>query len=202
MKGEKGEATTIGAESITTADLEKGGVTSAKIAAEAVETGKIKLLAVTEALLGAEAVAEAKIKKEAVSESKLKGEAVAESKLKTEAVADAKLKKEAVTVSRLSLPSAKPAKPAEGAVSIGSGSPARKISAAIVGNGVKKEWGIEHNLETRLVEVIVQTSEGEEPAEVESAANYKVKAISAKSIEVVFTTAPAAKSLLYITVVG
>jgi hypothetical protein len=192
VKGEKGEAATIGAESITTADLEKGGVMSAKIAAEAVETGKIKLLAVTEALLGAEAVAEAKIKKEAVSESKLKGEAVAESKLK----------KEAVTVSRLSLPSAKPAKPAEGAVSIGSGSPARKISAAIVGNGVKKEWGIEHNLETRLVEVIVQTSEGEEPAEVESAANYKVKAISAKSIEVVFTTAPAAKSLLYITVVG
>jgi hypothetical protein len=61
---------------------------------------------------------------------------------------------------------------------------------------------IEHGLETRLVAVTVQVSEGEEPAEVEPSANYKVKAISAKSVEVVFTTAPAAKELLYITVVG
>jgi hypothetical protein len=107
-----------------------------------------------------------------------------------------------VTVSRLALPSAKPSKPAEGAINIGAATPARKISASIVGNGVKKEWVIEHNLETRLVQVTVQTSEGEEPAEVESPANYKVKAISAKSVEVVFTTAPAAKALLYITIIG
>ncbi len=61
---------------------------------------------------------------------------------------------------------------------------------------------IEHNLETRLVQVTVQTSEAEEPTELEPSANYKVKAISAKSVEVVFTTAPAAKALLCITVMG
>jgi hypothetical protein len=76
------------------------------------------------------------------------------------------------------------------------------VSAAIVGNGVKKAWVIEDGLETRLVAVTVQGSEGEEPAEAEPSANYKVKAISAKSIEVVFTTAPAAKALVYVTVVG
>jgi len=157
-------------------------VTAAKLAPEAVETAKIKLLAITEVLLGSEAVGEAKIKKEAVSE--------------------AKIKKEAVTASRLAAPTAKPVKPAEGAITVAAASPARKVSAAIVGNGVKKEWVIEHNLETRLVEVTVQISAAEEPGEAESAANYKVKAISAKSVEVVFTTAPAAKALLYITVVG
>jgi hypothetical protein len=113
-----------------------------------------------------------------------------------------KIKKEAVTVAKLAAPSAKPGKPAEGAIVVGAASPARKVSAAIVGNGVKKEWVIEDNIETRLVQVTVQTSEAEEPTEVESGANYKVKAISGKSIEVVFTTAPAAKALLYITVVG
>jgi hypothetical protein len=107
-----------------------------------------------------------------------------------------------VTAAKLAAPTAKPAKPSEGAITVGVASPARKVSAAIVGNGVKKEWVIEDDLETRLVEVTVQTSEGEEPAEVESSANYKVKAISAKSVEVAFTTAPAAKALLYITVVG
>ncbi len=107
-----------------------------------------------------------------------------------------------MTVAKLAAPTAKPAKPAEGAITVGVASPARKVSAAIVGNGVKKEWAIEHNLETRLVEVTVQVSQGEEPGEVESSANYKIKAISAKSVEVVFTVAPAAKALLYITVVG
>ena len=107
-----------------------------------------------------------------------------------------------MTVARLAVPAAKPTKPVEGAIQVGVSSPARKVSAAIVGNGVKKEWTIEHNLETRLVHVSVQLSEAEEPAEEESTANYKVRAISAKSVEVVFTTAPAAKALLYITVVG
>jgi len=162
----------IGAESVITVDLAKEAVTAAKLGAEVVETAKIKLLAVTEALLGAEAVSEAKIKKGAVSATKL------------------------------AAPSAKPAKPAEGAVAVAAASPTRKVSAAIVGNGAKKEWVIEHNLETRLVEVTVQTGEAEEPGEVEPSASYKVKAISAKSVEVVFTTAPAAKALLYITVVG
>ena len=76
------------------------------------------------------------------------------------------------------------------------------MAAAIVGNGVKKEWTIEHKLETRLVHVAVQTSEAEEPAELESPSNYKVKAVSAKSVEVTFTVAPAAGKLLYITVIG
>ena len=66
----------------------------------------------------------------------------------------------------------------------------------------KKEWTIEHKLETRLVHVAVQTSEAEEPAELESPSNYKVKAVSAKSVEVTFTVAPAAGKLLYITVIG
>ena len=48
----------------------------------------------------------------------------------------------------------------------------------------------------------MQTSEAEEPAERESPSNYKVKAISAKSVEVTFNVAPAAGKLLYITVVG
>ena len=159
-------------ESVIAADLAKEAVTAVKLGAEVVETAKIKLLAITEALLGAEAVSEAKIKKGAVSAVKL------------------------------AAPTAKPAKPAEGAVTVAAASPTRKASAAIVGNGAKKEWTIEHNLETRLVEVTVQSSEAEEPSEVEPAANYKVKAISAKAVEVVFTTAPAAKALLYVTVVG
>ncbi len=146
------------------------------------ETTKIKLLAVTEVLLGPEAVSEVK--------------------LKTEAVSEAKIKKEAVSVTKLAPPSAKPGKPAEGAITVAAASPARKVSAALVGNGVKKEWVIEHKLETRLVEVTVQTSEGEEPAEVESSANYKVKAVSAKSVEIVFSVAPAAKALLYVTIMG
>ena len=48
----------------------------------------------------------------------------------------------------------------------------------------------------------MQTAEGEEPLELEPTSNYKVKAVTAKSIEVVFTAAPAAKALLFITVVG
>ncbi len=115
---------------------------------------------------------------------------------------EAKIKKEAVTASRLAAPTAKPAKPVEGGVTVGSASPARKVSAAIVGNGVKKEWTIEEDLETRLVEVTVQTSEGEEAAEAEPSANYTVKATSAKSVLITFNKAPAAKALLYITVVG
>ncbi len=162
----------IGAESVLTANLAKEAITAVKLGAEVVETAKIKLLAVTEALLGPEAVSEAKIKKGAVSAAKL------------------------------AAPSAKPAKPAEGATTLAAPSPARKVTAAIVGNGAKKEWVIEHGLETRLVEVAVQIGEGEEPAEVESSSNYKVRAISGKAVEVVFTTAPAAKALLYVTVVG
>ena len=57
-------------------------------------------------------------------------------------------------------------------------------------------------METRLVQVAVQTSEAEEPLELELGTNYKVKAISAKSVEVIFTVAPAAKALLYVTVTG
>jgi hypothetical protein len=117
-------------------------------------------------------------------------------------VSEAKIKKEAVSASRLAAPAATPAKPAEGAVTVGLASPARKVSAAIVGNGVKKEWTIEDDLETRLVEVTVQTSEGEEPSEVESSANYTVKAASAKAILITFAKAPAAKALLYVTIVG
>ena len=130
-----------------------------------------------------------------MTETKLKAEAVAEVKIKKEAVSESKIKKEAVTSTRLSLPTAKPAKPAEGAITVAAASPARKVAAAIVGTGVKKEWVIEHNLETRLVHVSVQISEAEEPTELESPANYKVKATSAKAIEVIFTAAPAAKAL-------
>jgi hypothetical protein len=81
-------------------------------------------------------------------------------------------------------------------------SPARKVVAAISGNAVKKEWVIEHGLETKLVHVSIQKPEGEEPGELESTTNYKVKIVSAKSIEVVFTVAPGAKALYFVTVVG
>jgi hypothetical protein len=176
-------------------NLKREAVSGSKLGSEAVETSKVKLLAITEGLLGAEAVGAAKLKKEAVEEAKLKAEAVSEGKLK----------KEAVSVAKLAAPSAKPGKQpplAEGTVAVGVASPARKVAAALYGNGSKTAWVIEHKLETRLVEVSVQSSEGEEPAEVESPANYKVKAISAKSIEVVFGTAPAAKTTLFVTVVG
>jgi hypothetical protein len=145
---------------------------------------------------------EGKLGVETVITADIAKEAVTSAKLGTEAVEAGKLKKEAVTAAKLAVPTAKPAKPAEGAIVVGAASPVRKVSAAIVGTGAKKEWVIEHNLETRLVEVTVQAGEGEEPAELEAGAGYKVKAISAKSVEVVFTTAPAAKALLYITVVG
>ena len=166
------------------------------------ETAKIKLLAITEGLLGAEAVSEGKIKKEAVTASRLGPQAVETAKIKTLAVTEGLLAAGAVSAAKLGAPTAKPGKPAEGAITVAVASPGRKVAAAIVGNGVKKEWVIEHKLETRLVQVAVQIGEAEEPGELESPSNYKVKPVSVKSVEVTFTAAPAAGKLLYITVVG
>ena len=70
-----------------------------------------------------------------------------------------------MTAEKLGPPTAKPGKPAEGAITVAAASPVRKVAASILGNGVKKEWVIEHKLETRLVHVAVQTSEAEVPGD-------------------------------------
>lgn len=96
-----------------------------------------------------------------------------------------------------------PPKPAAGEIGAGPAKMvARKSTFAIVGNGAKTKWSLTHHLDTRLVTISVQVGESEEPGEVESSSNYKVKPTSSAEVEVVFNVAPSAGKEYFVTVVG
>ena len=96
-----------------------------------------------------------------------------------------------------------PSKPAVGEIADGpTKMAARQSTFAIVGNGTKTKWSLTHHLGTRLVTVSVQVGEGEEPGEVESPSNYKVKPTSGAEVEVIFSVAPASGKEYFVIVIG
>jgi hypothetical protein len=193
----------LGAEAVTTEKLKGLAVTEAKIAGEAVTAAKLGPEAVTSAKIKKEAVTAEKLGPEAVETNNIKKEAVLEGKLGPEAVVESKIKNKAVSAAKLAAPLAKPAKPAEKGVEAQTEPhPARRISFAITGDGAKTAWKVTHGLGTRLIQAVVQKAEGEEPGELEPAANVKCKPTSGTEAEVTLTAAPGAGVLMFITVEG
>lgn len=96
-------------------------------------------------------------------------------------------------------PDVKPAPSAEeNKVVVGTAGIARKIVAAITGNGVATKFKIKHNLETQTAIVQFLTAGFEEPVTMLA----KSVATSLSEIEVTFTLAPGAKAVVYVVIVG
>ena len=105
-------------------------------------------------------------------------ESIGTAQLANGAVTEPKIGANQVTSSRLVKPGAAPAKPAEKAIILTTGSPARKVTAAVTGDGAKTEWAIAHSLETTSVMVVGYKAAAEAVGENEVLANVTWKPVS------------------------
>jgi hypothetical protein len=191
----------IKAEAVGTVQLAALGVTGAKIAEGAVEESKIKAEAVTGAKIAEGAVEESKIKAEAVTTEKIKNEAVTAAKLATSSVTNTKIAQEVVSPIKTK-PDVKPVPSAEeNKVVVGTSGVARKIVAAITGNGVVTKFKVKHNLETQTA-IVQFLSESAGIIEQPLTMPAKSQVTSLSEVEVTFTVAPGAKAVFYVVVVG
>lgn len=161
-------------ETVEAAAIKKETITAAKLVLASIDAPQIKLLSLTAALIAKET---------------LTGE---------------KMANQTVTTKQLGPPAAKPAKQAEGVVLVTAVTPAQKVGFTLTGDAVKKAWKIKHSLETRLIQVAIQTAEAEEPGKItlETTALIEYKPISASEVEIIFVQAPSIGIQLFGTVIG
>ncbi len=97
-------------------------------------------------------------------------------------------------------PASEPEKGAEKSVELGAPGVVHSIKAVFVGDGAKTSWKVKHELGT----LITSTTFHSEAAELPSIQTLvkESKVVSANEIEVVLTTAPAAKATFWLIVQG
>lgn len=135
---------------------------------------------------------------EALGAAQLAAGSVTEAKLATNAVTAVKIKNTELTFEKLKTVATVPAKPAEKALTVGTRVVAGKTQTTLTGDGAKKEWKIEHFLNTLGITTQAYKMSAELPTE--TVAIEKVKIISATESEVFLTAAPgAAEEILIVT---
>jgi hypothetical protein len=133
-------------------------------------------------------VGEAALANEAVSTAKIKANAITSALIANEAVAPVDVK-----------PDVKPvASGVENTVVVGTAGVARKVVAAITGNGVATEFVVKHNLETQTPLVTFLTAGFSQPVTMLAVS----VASSLSEVKVTFTLAPGAKAVFYVVIVG
>jgi hypothetical protein len=130
-------------------------------------------------------------------------EQVAGENIKKETLENKHYKANSIGASKVEAAKALHAKGAEGTAEGNEPSVTKKKVFTLNGNAAKTAWKLKHNLETHALHVTIQNASGEEPSKIETLAGFaEVKAISASEIEVIFSSAPGAGVLYFITIIG
>ncbi len=130
-------------------------------------------------------------------------EQVAGENIKKETLENKHYKANSIGASKVEAAKALHAKGAEGTAEGNELSVTKKKVFTLNGNAAKTAWKLKHNLETHALHVTVQNASGEEPSKIETLAGFaEVKAIGASEIEVIFSSAPGAGVLYFITIIG